>query len=181
MSTNNPVPFQVGKKDLHHALSAWASLLRWMGWWSCFTLVNGVIWCLMNSLPAGMALKLLHFGEWCDVVPDEQSSCWCFTLVDSVMRHLMNSLPTGMALKLLHFGGQCDEAPDEQSSCWGVCIHWTGLLDWITGPDYWTNLSPFLYMLLSQWQIPLSEWLYLKEWVLWQMKSTKVLTLSVLS
>ena len=23
---------------------------------------------------------------------------------------------------------------------WGVSIHWTGLLDWITGLDYWTHL-----------------------------------------
>ena len=22
----------------------------------------------------------------------------------------------------------------------GVCIHWTGLLDWTTGLDYWTDL-----------------------------------------
>ena len=22
----------------------------------------------------------------------------------------------------------------------GVCIHWTGLLDWTTGLDYWTEL-----------------------------------------
>ena len=23
---------------------------------------------------------------------------------------------------------------------WGVCIRWTGLLDWTTGLDYWTDL-----------------------------------------
>ena len=23
----------------------------------------------------------------------------------------------------------------------GVCNHWTGLLDWTTGPDYWTLIS----------------------------------------
>ena len=23
--------------------------------------------------------------------------------------------------------------------CWGVSIHWTGLLDWTTGLDYWTH------------------------------------------
>ena len=26
---------------------------------------------------------------------------------------------------------------------WGVSIHWTGLLDWNTGLDYWTELFSF--------------------------------------
>jgi len=28
----------------------------------------------------------------------------------------------------------------EQPWNWGVSIHWTGLLDWTTGLDYWTDL-----------------------------------------
>ena len=26
----------------------------------------------------------------------------------------------------------------------GVSIHWTGLLEWNTGLDYWNDLCPFL-------------------------------------
>ena len=32
----------------------------------------------------------------------------------------------------------------------GVCIHWTGLLDWTTGLDYWTGLL--------DWTTGLDDW-----------------------
>ena len=39
----------------------------------------------------------------------------------------------------------------EQPWNWGVSIHWTGLLDWTTGLDYWTDLfaSKNLFFLVS--------------------------------
>ena len=35
---------------------------------------------------------------------------------------------------------QCDM---QTAIKWGVSIHWTGLLDWNTGLDYWTEVFPF--------------------------------------
>ena len=38
----------------------------------------------------------------------------------------------------------------------GVCIHWTGLLDWTTGLDYWTGLL--------DWTTGLDYWTGLLDW-----------------
>ena len=39
--------------------------------------------------------------------------------------------------------GQPYSWPINNGFAWGVSIHWTGLLDWNTGLDYWTEVFSF--------------------------------------
>jgi len=37
--------------------------------------------------------------------------------------------------------------PGNEANTWGVSIHWTGLLEWTTGLDYWTHPNCYKYLL----------------------------------
>lgn len=49
LSINNTVPFHVGRNAFYHAMSAWASLLRWMWWWNFFILADSVMSRAQNN------------------------------------------------------------------------------------------------------------------------------------
>ena len=92
-----------------------------------------------------MHLNMYAFG-------DPQVQIYCRTMFMVIIIKIYRN--TLLIIMYIHMLDILEFSIRAYKNCTGVSIHWTGLLDWNTGLDYWTGVF-YLFRQVSIWFLSL--------------------------